>query len=185
MDKKDIRKQVIERLSKITTNERIQIEKQMHELLFSSDMWKKARTIGVTIHQAGVEWDTEVIIKQAWKEGKIVAVPKCIHKDRSMQFYDFRSFDELEVVYFNLKEPIPREDRLINKHAIDLLIVPGVVFDREGFRIGFGGGYYDRFLVDYRHVTVSLASTVQLIEEVPKETHDIAVQLLITEEGIM
>ncbi len=185
MKKDYIRKQVMERLSGLSKDERIQIEQMLHDRLFSSTMWKQASTIGVTIHQPGVEWDTETIIKQAWKEGKRVAVPKCIHKNRTMYFYDFRSFDELEVVYYNLKEPIPRDDRFVHKQEIDLLIVPGVVFDFEGYRIGFGGGYYDRFLADYIHATVSLASTLQLMEYLPKEKHDIAVDVLITEKEMI
>lgn len=185
MEKAHIRKQIIGELHAISKEKRLEIEKHMHTTLFSSEIWKEAKTIGVTISQDGIEWDTKPIIEQAWKENKKVAVPKCIHSDRSMQFYEFYSYDALEVVYYNLLEPIPKQDLLLNKQEIDLLIVPGVVYDRKGYRIGFGGGYYDRFLVDYGQTTISLVSRIQLIEQIPTNKYDIAVEQMITEEGII
>lgn len=185
MGKESLRKNTIKTLSNLSKEEKSVIGKQIQNNLFASKSWKNANTIGITISQEGIEWDTKEIIEKAWEEGKKVVVPKCIHTNRSMDFYEFRSYDELEIVYFNLKEPIPNEGRLIDKNDMDLLIVPGVVFDASGYRIGFGGGYYDRFLVDFHHTTMSLVSNVQLVPNVPKEKHDLPVNFLVTEEGII
>jgi len=185
MDKAQLRKNVIQQLKGLSEEEHTTIEHQIHKHVFATQLWKEAETIGITISQEGIEWDTKAIIEQAWSEGKSVAIPKCLQETRAMQFYEFKSYDELEVVYYGLKEPQPQKSRLIDKNDMDLLFVPGVVFDALGYRIGFGGGYYDRFLTDFHHTTVSLVSTVQLISEVPKENHDIAVDYLVTEKEII
>ncbi|HLQ72437.1 MAG TPA: 5-formyltetrahydrofolate cyclo-ligase, partial [Bacillota bacterium] len=139
---------------------------------------------GITV-SGGFEWDTYNIIEKAWQQGKAVCVPKCYPKEQKMIFYRFQSFGELEVVYYNLKEPKPIEANKVKKNDLDLIIVPGLLFDSSGYRIGFGGGYYDRFLTDYRGQTVALTSSQLLIDSIPKESHDMAVSHIITEKGII
>src|SRR5699024_2067240 len=185
LNKVELRKNTIHTLKNISKEKRQYMEEQLQVTVFQTDLWKKSQSVGITISQEGKEWDTRRIIEQGWKEGKRIAVPKCFHDDRSMTFYEFQSYDELEVVYFNLKEPIPNESRIVHKNHLDILFVPGVVFDSSGYRIGFGGGYYDRFLADYKHVTLSLASEKQLVPRVPKESHDIPVDYLVTEQGLI
>src|SRR5699024_2385639 len=92
---------------------------------------------------------------------------------------------QVETGYANVMEPILENINKLNKNDIDLLIVPGIIFDKKGYRIGFGGGYYDRYLVDYVGKTVSLAASFQLVENIPKDIFDIAVQCIITEEDIL
>ena len=99
-----------------------------------------------------------------------------------MDFRLITSFDDLETVYMDLKEPIVSRTVSIDKGQIDLQIVPGVVYSDEGFRIGFGGGYYDRYLTDYEGDRVSLAFEIQTSQEVPIEEHDIPVNKIITEK---
>ena len=79
-------------------------------------------------------------------------------------------------------EPIVEETTSIKKEVIDLQIVPGVVFSNEGYRIGFGGGYYDRYLTDYNGYTLSLAFECQTGYVIPIETHDIPVRKIYTEK---
>lgn len=152
--------------------------------LTQSEYWKNANTIGITISRYP-EVDTEPIIRQAWAEGKRIVVPKCNPSEKSMTFRTLNSFDELEVVYFGLKEPIESITEPIDKQSIDLLVVPGLVYSQEGYRIGFGGGYYDRFLIDYPKVSLSLAFRIQMTSHLPKETHDLPVEFIITNEGIV
>ncbi|UTW69923.1 hypothetical protein KHA80_03360 [Anaerobacillus sp. HL2] len=73
-------------------------------------------------------------------------------------FYEINSFADVENSFFHLREPIISDTVQINKHEIELLIVPGLVFDKQGYRIGFGGGYFDR-LTDYNQLTLSLLFT--------------------------
>ncbi len=154
------------------------------EQLYKCEEYASARTIGVTISRFP-EVDTFPLIESAWKSGKQVAVPKCNPETREMDFRLIKSFDDLERVYMDLKEPIVGRTVSIDKRQIDLQIVPGVVFSDEGFRIGFGGGYYDRYLADYNGSRVSLAFEEQTSQEVPIEEHDIPVNKIITEDRVI
>lgn len=87
--------------------------------------------------------------------------------------------------YFGLDEPDVKKTTPVKKDAIDLLIVPGLVFTKKGYRVGFGGGYYDRYLTDFTQPTVSLVHTKQFVEDFPIEPFDIPVQYLVTEKGII
>ncbi|KGX88880.1 5-formyltetrahydrofolate cyclo-ligase [Pontibacillus litoralis] len=155
----------------------------IHCTLMETSLWREANVIGCTISQAH-EINTRPIIERAWKEGKKVVVPKCYPKERQLIFYKITSFDELESVYFGLKEPIIEQTTEWSKEHIDLMIVPGLMFDVKGYRVGYGGGYYDRYLVGYNGATVSLCTEHQLIEQVPFDSYDIPVQHLITESGL-
>lgn len=183
MEKSQWRKKMIANLQALTNQEREKVSKKLIAELLQSNLWKNAKSIGVTISR-GFEWDTNPIIDAAWQEKKAVCVPKCEPKTRKMTFHQLTSYEQLEEAYFGLLEPIVDLTEKMHKDRIDLLLVPGVVFDRSGFRIGFGGGYYDRFLSDFPNMTVSLLHSMQLIERVPKEEFDIPVEHLITEEGI-
>ncbi|MCG1022640.1 5-formyltetrahydrofolate cyclo-ligase [Sutcliffiella horikoshii] len=155
--------------------------KEIQEKLFASIEWKEAETIGVTISRFP-EVNTESIIIRAWHEGKKVVVPKCFPKDKRMGFYYLDDFKQLETVYYGLKEPILSEVSACPKESIDLMLVPGLLFDKEGYRIGFGGGYYDRYLVDFTGVKVSLAFSQQLVKKVPRDSYDIPVHKIVTNE---
>jgi len=184
MSKDSIRKTILAGLASLDGKERSQIESTFYERLFSTDLWKKAESIGVTVSK-GTEWETRPIIEEAWKEEKKVSVPKSIHKTRELHFYQLEDYNQLEVGYYDLEEPVPEKTNRTEIADIDLLIVPGVAFNKEGYRIGFGGGYYDRFLKDFSNETVSLAHTNQLREDLPIEEYDLPVDKIITEQGII
>ncbi|MFC5591007.1 5-formyltetrahydrofolate cyclo-ligase [Sporosarcina soli] len=181
MDKIFFRNQVLDALNSM---ERAQHEKWsscIAERVIASEEFRNAETIGITLSRFP-EIETRNIIESAWQVGKRVAVPKCIHSTREMDFRLIQSYGQLETVYLDLLEPIVGETISIKKEAIDLQIVPGVVFSEEGYRIGFGGGYYDRYLQDYQGSTLSLAFDCQIGYEVPVETHDIPVRKIYTEQ---
>jgi len=183
MKKQEMRDTILHKLKNITDEERKQMEDQMYHHLIDSNLWKKANTIGITMSK-GVEWDTSRIIETGWEQNKQMCVPKCIPKEKKLVFYRLETFDQLEIVYANLLEPKPEKSKEIEKNDIDLLIVPGLLFDDDGYRIGFGGGYYDRFLEDFYQEKASLCSSLQLVDEVPKKPYDLPVDYLITEEEI-
>jgi|SRR5699024_6486433 len=182
MNKNELRKNTINLLTEITDEKRIEIERKIEANLLEQKYWQESSIIGMTISQ-DLEWDTRGIIEAAWRQGKKVAVPKCLPETKQMNFYIIDSFNDLELAHFNLMEPIPSKTKIIDKNQIDLLVVPGLLFDKKGYRIGFGGGYYDRFLMDFSNKTVSIGSTYQLKDKVPVEEYDLPVQHIITELG--
>lgn len=121
---------------------------------------------------------TEYLIEEAWKAGKEVAVPKVVGKD--MVFYKLTDFSQLEPGYFQIPEPASGE---IVEWPTALMIMPGVAFDRENHRVGYGGGFYDRYLEKHPDVQrVAVAFSFQMFDQVPTEPTDICPQILVTEE---
>ncbi|MGP4061707.1 5-formyltetrahydrofolate cyclo-ligase [Halobacillus sp. H74] len=170
-------------LQKITLKDKQKMESVMYAHLFDSPLWKEADVVGVTLSQSH-EWATEDIIEEGWKANKIIAAPKCIPENKQMQFYQLDDYNQLEKVYFGLKEPDPECSEKVNKDDIDLLLVPGLLFDERGYRIGYGGGYYDRFIEGYLGKTVMIASEKQKQSGLPVEEFDQRVEYVLTENGI-
>ncbi|MBZ5749742.1 MULTISPECIES: 5-formyltetrahydrofolate cyclo-ligase [Metabacillus] len=184
MDKNYLRSLIKNKLANMTDNEFWQYSGDIHKQLFSLPEWKIAQTIAVTI-STGREVDTTHIIEKAWQEKKNIVVPKCHPEMKTMDFRLITSFNQLERVFFGLLEPKVEETEKVNPNQIELMIVPGIVYDRRGYRIGYGGGYFDRYLPHYKNQTLSLAFSSQIVDIVPTEAHDIAVSALITEDGVI
>ncbi|MFK4997667.1 5-formyltetrahydrofolate cyclo-ligase [Bacillus sp. N9] len=90
----------------------------------------------------------------------------------------------MESAYYGLLEPI-EEMEAVEKEQLQLMIVPGLIYDRNGYRIGFGGGYYDRYLKWFQGNKISLAFAEQVIDHLPIEDHDVAVHKIITNEEVI
>lgn len=180
MEKAVLRKSVISQMNELSKSQHAEMSSAILEKLLEDSDFQQAKTVGVTISR-WPEVDTIPLIKLCWQLGKKVAAPKCFAKDRTMDFRLFDRLGQLEVVYMDLQEPIEAETEAIASESLDLLIVPGVVFTASGYRIGFGGGYYDRYLNGFKGNTRSLAFDFQLADELPVESHDIPVDGIITE----
>ena len=124
---------------------------------------------------------TRYIIEQAWKDGKEVAVPKVFGKD--MVFYRLTDFSQLESGYFGIPEP--KEDGETVSWEEAMMVMPGVAFDVNCNRVGYGGGFYDCFLEKHPEVCrVAVGFSFQILPEVPTEPTDIRPQVIVTEENI-
>ncbi|RHK26085.1 5-formyltetrahydrofolate cyclo-ligase [Ruminococcus sp. AF46-10NS] len=124
---------------------------------------------------------TRYIIEQAWKDGKEVAVPKVFGKD--MVFYKLTDFSQLESGYFGIPEP--KEDGETVSWEDAMMVMPGVAFDVNCNRVGYGGGFYDRFLEKHPKISrVAVGFSFQILPEVPTEPTDIRPQVIVTEENI-
>ncbi|WP_107841704.1 5-formyltetrahydrofolate cyclo-ligase [Metasolibacillus meyeri] len=182
MDKKTIRQAVRAQLEAISYADYRTRSHAIGKQLMQQPSIQEGKTIAVTI-SSKPEVDTIAIIEALWQQGKTVAVPKCHPKTREMTFYAIEGFYQLETVYMDLREPMPAMTELVERETIDTIIVPGIVFDKKGYRIGYGGGYYDRYLPDFRGTLLALAFSEQLAEQVPFESHDIPVHIILTETG--
>ena len=184
LSKKEIRNRMKEQLS-ILGKEQYQLySTEIENLFFRDSIVQNSSVIGLTI-STFPEVHTKEIIQRLWDMGKSVVVPKCSPKDRSMNFYMIESFEQLEVVYMQLLEPNPLKTSLVQPSDIDLLVVPGIVYNKSGYRIGYGGGYYDRFLKSYMNHTMSLAFECQLSDEVIPESFDLPVEKIITNKQVI
>lgn len=183
-DKNFLRNQMKETLSKISKPVYEDYSYKIASRLYDDNDWKQANIIGITVSKQP-EVDTYQIIRKAWEEGKQVVVPKCYPKEKKLSFRVLTRFAQLESVFFGLYEPIVDITPEVDPSQIDLLIVPGLAFTREGYRLGFGGGYYDRFLLNFTGRTLSLAFKEQMIPEFQFEEHDIPVSKIISTEEVV
>lgn len=152
--------------------------------LYQETIWKQACTIGITVSILQ-EVDTRPIIQHAWERGKCVAVPRTNPQLHSLEFYAIQSFSQLEKGYAGIMEPHPKRAEKINDEMIELLFVPGIVFDKQGYRIGYGGGYFDRYLKQFNYETISLLFACQLVDSIPRELYDLPVKRMITEDEVI
>ncbi|EUJ41678.1 5-formyltetrahydrofolate cyclo-ligase [Brochothrix campestris] len=179
MTKQRLRQRILSKLATMAPNRRLLKEQQLYQQLFSSPNWQKATTIGITMSKAP-EIATQPIIEQAWAEQKRVVIPRTQSNERLLLFCNYTKSTPTQSLR-GIEEPLPTA-AVIDAATIDLLIVPGVAFNTAGYRIGFGGGYYDRLLGIYRGTTISLAFSEQLVTELPVEAHDLPVQTVLVAE---
>lgn len=131
---------------------------------------------------------TDNLIKELISLDKIVASPITIIKEKKLIPCQIKDFENgIQYGAYNIREPKPNCSTEINIKDIDVVIVPAVAYDINGFRLGYGGGFYDRFLENIREdaVTIGIAFDLQIFNEVPKEPHDAQLDYIITESRII
>lgn len=152
--------------------------------------YKDAQTIFIYM-SCGSEADTYKIIEKMILDGKKIAIPYLEETEKRMKPALFLGFLELAENRFGILEPVESALEFIKADTIDLVITPGLAFDKSGFRLGYGGGYYDRFFAENQFFSakppkkVGIAFIEQLSERnLPKSEHDIPVDFIITDCGV-
>ena len=182
MEKKDIRKQIFAQRAKVSEAFVQQQSTLIAEKIFALPQFLVASCIYVYMDY-NKEASTRAIIEEAWRLGKKVAAPKVFGED--MRYFYIYSYEDVVPGYFNIPEP--DEKRNLEEAADEdaLLLVPGVAFDKDRHRCGYGKGFYDRYLSRHtQHVTVAMALDFQVVEQVPADAHDICPQILVTPTAI-
>jgi 5-formyltetrahydrofolate cyclo-ligase len=147
------------------------------------ETYAHAETIGCYVSVKN-EVDTNGIIVDALSKGKRVSVP-VTGPEGALNHVEIRSLDQLKPAQFGLLEPSHSNTDTICPGELDLVVVPGIAFDKSCNRIGFGAGYYDRYLEHVPASKVGLAYDFQILEEVPTESHDVPLDTVITQSGIL
>ncbi|QIL46272.1 5-formyltetrahydrofolate cyclo-ligase [Vagococcus coleopterorum] len=151
-------------------------ERLILKQLFESSQWKKAKIIATT-KSMPYEFDTTRLMDEAWNAGKRLLLPKVYSQGR-MEFVEVFPETSYTMTKIGVSEPV--SETIIEKSDIDLIVVPGVLFNTDGYRIGFGGGFYDRYLADFKGETCSLVFEVQLGQEWLPDRYDQPVKQLYT-----
>lgn len=176
MIKKELRERVLNQMTRVLKNNRFEISRDLMKRLVATAAYQEASTVA-TYLSFEHEVDTTYLISQAQKDGKKVLVPKIIGPGKMI----FVAYDESNLVAGTYGILEPSTTVAMDKAGIDLIHVPGVVFREDGYRIGYGGGFYDRYLQDYRGQTIATLLACQL-SPFPKASHDIPVKELIIDE---
>ena len=175
MDKKELRRSIRERKRAMTEEEIVQRSEKLGKLFVQSEAYKNAKTIyGYLPYNQEVR--TVPMLEQALKDGKKVAVPK-VYGDE-MKFLYLDDLSKVSKGYAGIPEPIADEPVADDETA--LVLMPGLAFDLAGHRIGYGGGFYDKFLAaEPNHPTLALCYEFQMLPELHTEEHDIPVDTVL------
>ena len=171
-----LRTQVLARLSALDEEYLRSSDRKILEQLLALPEFRCAGRLFL-YRSVGWEIDTAACIELAQALGKPVALPRILGGG----IMDFSAMDSLPEQCFGIPQPDSKAPAL-RPQAGELVLVPGLCYDRNGYRLGRGGGYYDRLLADCPAYTVGVCRTRFLLESLPRETHDCAVKILITEE---
>jgi 5-formyltetrahydrofolate cyclo-ligase len=177
LTKKQIRSRILLKLRRQKEEERERKSRLIKKKLFRTEVFRKAKTVMFYISFDG-EVNTEEMIKEAQKLGKIIAVPVC-RKNRMISPCLLKEKTRLIRSPYGVWEPVGRQ--LVDTQDIDLVVVPGLAFDKQGRRLGRGKGYYDRFLngLPDNSSSVGLAFDFQILPSVPATTTDVNVDRVI------
>ena len=175
MNKQELRKSIRERKRAMTPEEIDAKSAELGRLFTASEAYRKAKTIyGYLPYNQEVR--TVPILEQAIRDGKRVAVPK-VYGDE-MKFLYLEDLTRVEKGYAGIPEPI--DDGPVADDETALVLMPGLAFDPQGHRIGYGGGFYDKFLSrEPNHPTVALCYGFQILPELETEEFDIPVDTVI------
>lgn len=191
--KKALRSRALRARRELPQPLRAMLAARAHERLLASSVWGEARAVALYVSLPD-ELDTAPLLEAAWQEGKTLFLPRVRQQYGLMDFVRVRGREELRPGPFNLLEPLDSlpgfgPERAGEDFCPDLFIVPGVAFDRQGRRLGFGGGYYDRFLSGVRQAPrgtaphrAGLCFACQLLDELPAEPWDERMTHICTDE---
>ncbi len=175
MDKVTLRKHIKERKRAMTEEQIVSASERLGALFIQSEAYQNAKTIyGYLPYNQEVR--TVPMLQRALEDGKQVAVPKCYGEE--MRFIYLTDLSQVEKGYCGIPEPIA--DGPVAEDPTALVLMPGLAFDRQGHRIGYGGGFYDKFLaVEPEHPTLALCYAFQMVDHMETEEFDIPVDTVL------
>ncbi len=185
--KQTLKSEIFEKRKALSNEEIDEKSEKIKESLYSLPEFKKSKNILFY-----VSFNNEVGTINAIKEllntkEKNIIIPFVEKNNLVLQLSELKDFNDLEPKTFGILEPKKNKIKKIDADKIDLAIVPGIVFDKKGHRIGYGYGYYDRFLKTLNESAkkICFAFECQLIDNIPEEKHDIPVDVVITEKKVV
>jgi len=182
MDKKQIRSAVIRKRKEMTPEDISRGTGEILRRLCALPQYLDAEVIYTFVGCKG-EVDTSTLILKGLADGKKVAVPRCLGD--VMEFFYIGSLDELSPGMMDIPEPVPVPEKQAHEENA-LMIMPGLAFAPDGGRVGFGGGYYDKFLAAHPDlVKVAVAFSWQIFDSVPTNEFDVPVPVIVTDEEVI
>ncbi|MDS1029199.1 5-formyltetrahydrofolate cyclo-ligase [Bacillota bacterium LX-D] len=185
--KKNLRQEVLTKRKELVPEVVAEKSSLIINKVIALEEYQKAKTIMLYLAFRN-EVDTTLLIKHAMTEGKKVVIPVSDMQNIALIPTELRNYPgDLEEGAYGILEPKKEAFHFVDPQEIDLLIVPGVAFDGQGYRLGYGAGYYDRFIPQLRTDTtiLALAFELQIVQRVFPESHDKQMQFIVTEERIL
>ena len=180
--KQELRKSCREKREKLSPEIKRDLDLKIAVNIRKLKEYSPARTLLIYM-STPIEVDTRKIIENAWADGKKVAVPRCIPGTRDMEFHYIESFEELHSGTFSVLEP-QESKPIVTDFSGCLMIVPGMQFDMQGYRIGYGKGYYDRYMVKFKGISVGICYADELKPFMYHGRFDRQVDIVVTDKRI-
>lgn len=183
MQKNELRKLFLKKRDALSEIEIKTKSKQILNRIFEMKEFEQAQTVFAYM-SINSEVDMSELIRRCWELNKIVCMPKTITKTKEMHFYAIKSFENLRKSNYGIMEPY--EGEIITPDDKTMVVVPGVAFDYNMARIGYGGGYYDRFLAKYSPMAkIGVCFLSQMADKLEIDANDVCVDKIITESHII
>lgn len=182
MTKKQLREIYKNKRRLMLPQEKTALDDAVADRFLNSDMYKQCDELLVYV-SLGIEVGTHSIISRALKEKKVFC-PKCYSEANVMEFYRINSFDDLSPGAYGILEPSAGEP-FYSFSDTSLCIVPALSYDKNGYRLGFGKGYYDRFLSGFNGIKTGLCYENSLCDVLPADDYDVFVDNIVTEDRII
>lgn len=181
--KRELRAQMKEIRHSMQVDLKKQKDTTILERLISLPEYQTAKLV-LTYVSTAIEVDTTALIRRAISDGKRVAVPYCIPGKVDMLFCEITSLDDLAPGTFGVLEPDPEKQLVLTQFPDSICILPGLAFDLHGYRLGYGKGYYDRFLSRYKGVNIGVCYNACLKTTLPHGRYDRTAAILVTEKFV-
>ena len=178
--KNDLRSIIKKQRADMEENVRKVLDEKIYNNLIRNEAVRESRLF-LVYASSPTETDTTRFINTLLSKGRQVAIPRCSGKD--MRFFFIESLSQLRTSTFGVPEPDDSRTESVSDTDGSVCIVPGLSFDRFGKRLGYGGGYYDRFLKDHPCYSIGICYDSFFTDRLPAEEHDIGVSEIITEKG--
>ncbi|HBF77741.1 MAG TPA: 5-formyltetrahydrofolate cyclo-ligase [Clostridiaceae bacterium] len=176
-----IRKEIIEKRSRITKEQKEEWSQSICQQILNWDIFQKSKSV-MLYSSIRNEVDLSAVVEKLLMDKKTVIFPKSIKLNKRLVPCIIKSISDLKLGSYGIMEP--EENFIANKGEIDLILVPGVAFNPQGYRIGYGAGYYDRFLEGFKGITAGIAYSFQITDFNCIHEHDAQLNYIITENAI-
>lgn len=186
MDKKQLRKSFLQKRDGLDSDVKFENDEKILNNLLALKDYRHSNTIMCFVSFRS-EVDTHKFIEESLRRGKRVVVPVVNKEDNTLVLVEIRSFLDLKEGYMGILEPEINKNNIVEPESIDICIAPGAVFDDYGYRIGYGGGYYDRLIPTFRKDTklVGVCYDIQRIDKLSPDEYDQKVDMIVTEKEIL
>ena len=181
-DKKELRSYI--KSKRKTIENKAEKDSLISQNLLSLDEIKNADTV-LCYLSLDDEVCTDGIVTALLNMGKKVGAPYCVDNDGNMDFYYITGFDDLRIQSFGVREPVIEKCEKITSFDKAVIILPGLCFDKNGNRLGYGKGYYDRFLQIHSLISVGLCYNSLIVKKVPTDMYDKKADIIVTENDII
>ncbi|MDY4698107.1 5-formyltetrahydrofolate cyclo-ligase [Eubacterium coprostanoligenes] len=181
-DKKELRSYI--KTKRKSVENKAEKDSLVAQNLLSLDEIKKADTVLCYI-SLDDEICTDEIVRVLLVSGKSVGAPYCVDNNGNMDFYYITDFDDLRIQSFGVREPVIEKCKKVTSFDNTIIILPGLCFDSNGNRLGYGKGYYDRFLQIHSLISVGLCYNSLIVKKVPTDMYDKKADIIVTENDII